>query len=75
MAGHRERVYQVFGSQILDQLVEIGIRERDATRMCLVRIHERNLTGTLRGTPAQGNAMVRILHASLKRRRGAEGPA
>lgn len=38
------------------------------------RIHERNLSGTLRGTPAQGNAMVRILHASLKRRRGAEGP-
>src|SRR5690348_8966144 len=25
----RERVYQVFGSQILDELVEIGLRERD----------------------------------------------
>src|SRR5665811_984433 len=25
----RERVYQVFGSQILDELVEIGVRERD----------------------------------------------
>ena len=25
----KERVYQVFGSQILDELVEIGIRERD----------------------------------------------
>jgi len=33
------------------------------------RIHERNLTGTLRGTPAMGPAMARILHASLKRRR------
>ncbi len=38
------------------------------------RIHERNLTGTLRGTPAQANAMARILHASLKRRRAAGGP-
>jgi DNA mismatch repair protein MutL len=25
----RERVYQVFGSQVLDELVEIGVRERD----------------------------------------------
>jgi DNA mismatch repair protein MutL len=25
----KERVYQVFGSQILDELVEIGVRERD----------------------------------------------
>ena len=25
----RERVYQVFGSQMLDELVEIGVRERD----------------------------------------------
>jgi glycosyltransferase involved in cell wall biosynthesis len=33
------------------------------------RIHERNLTGTLRGTAAQGPALARILHASLKRRR------
>ncbi len=33
------------------------------------RIHDRNLSGTLRGTPAQGNAMAQILHASLKRRR------
>ena len=35
------------------------------------RIHERNLSATLRGTPAQGNAMAQILHASLKRRRAA----
>jgi glycosyltransferase involved in cell wall biosynthesis len=33
------------------------------------RIHERNLSGTLRGTPAMGPAMAQILHASLKRRR------
>jgi len=38
------------------------------------RIHQRNLTGTLRGTPAHGNAMAQILHASLKRRRTAQGP-
>ena len=25
----KERVYQVFGSQVLDELVEIGVRERD----------------------------------------------
>jgi DNA mismatch repair protein MutL len=29
VATMKERVYQVFGSQILDELVEIGIRERD----------------------------------------------
>ena len=29
VATLKERVYQVFGSQILDELVEIGIRERD----------------------------------------------
>ena len=29
VASMKERVYQVFGSQILDELVEIGIRERD----------------------------------------------
>lgn len=39
------------------------------------RIHERNLSGTLRGTPAQGNAMARILHASLKRRQSTGGAA
>jgi glycosyltransferase involved in cell wall biosynthesis len=33
------------------------------------RIHEHNLSGTLRGKPAQGAAMAHILHASLKRRR------
>jgi len=33
------------------------------------RIHERNLSGALRGTPAHGPAMAQILHASLKRRR------
>jgi glycosyltransferase involved in cell wall biosynthesis len=33
------------------------------------RIHENNLTGTQRGTRAQGSAMAQILHASLKRRR------
>jgi glycosyltransferase involved in cell wall biosynthesis len=32
------------------------------------RIHQNNLTGTLRGTPAHATAMARILHASLKRR-------
>jgi DNA mismatch repair protein MutL len=29
VATMKERVYQVFGSQILDELVEIGVRERD----------------------------------------------
>src|SRR5438445_2559202 len=29
VATMKERVYQVFGSQILDELVEIGLRERD----------------------------------------------
>jgi DNA mismatch repair protein MutL len=29
VATRKERVYQVFGSQVLDELVEIGIRERD----------------------------------------------
>src|SRR6516225_4667970 len=29
VATLKERVYQVFGSQILDELVEIGVRERD----------------------------------------------
>src|ERR1035438_5157310 len=29
VATMRERVYQVFGSQVLDELVEIGARERD----------------------------------------------
>jgi DNA mismatch repair protein MutL len=29
VASMRERVYQVFGSQVLDELVEIGMRERD----------------------------------------------
>src|ERR1039458_5852154 len=29
VATMKERVYQVFGSQVLDELVEIGIRERD----------------------------------------------
>ena len=29
VATLRERVYQVFGSQILDELVELGVRERD----------------------------------------------
>ncbi len=29
MATLRERVFQVFGSQVLDELVEIGLRERD----------------------------------------------
>jgi len=29
VAAMKERVYQVFGSQILDDLVEIGVRERD----------------------------------------------
>src|SRR6478735_435411 len=29
VASMKERVYQVFGSQILDELVEIGVRERD----------------------------------------------
>jgi DNA mismatch repair protein MutL len=29
VASMRERVYQVFGSQILDELVDIGVRERD----------------------------------------------
>ena len=33
------------------------------------RIHENNLSGTQRGTTAQGSAMAQILHASLKRRR------
>jgi glycosyltransferase involved in cell wall biosynthesis len=33
------------------------------------RIHENNLSGTLRGTPAQGAAMAKLFHASLKRRR------
>lgn len=39
------------------------------------RIHDRNLSATLRGTPAQGRAMALILHASLKRRRSNEGRA
>src|SRR5436309_9217094 len=29
VATMRERVYQVFGSQVLDELVDIGVRERD----------------------------------------------
>jgi DNA mismatch repair protein MutL len=29
VASMKERVYQVFGSQVLDELVEIGVRERD----------------------------------------------
>ncbi len=29
MEGLRERVYQVFGSQILDELVDLGLRERE----------------------------------------------
>src|SRR3954454_5863477 len=29
VASMKERVYQVFGSQILDELVDIGVRERD----------------------------------------------
>jgi DNA mismatch repair protein MutL len=29
VATMKERVYQVFGSQVLDELVEIGLRERD----------------------------------------------
>ncbi len=29
VATMKERVYQVFGSQVLDELVEIGVRERD----------------------------------------------
>ena len=33
------------------------------------RIHDCNLTGTMRGTQAHGSAMAQILHASLKRRR------
>ena len=33
------------------------------------RIHDNNLSGTQRGTQAQGSAMAHILHASLKRRR------
>jgi glycosyltransferase involved in cell wall biosynthesis len=37
------------------------------------RIHQTNLTGTLRGTAAHGNAMAQILHASLKRRRAGQG--
>ena len=39
------------------------------------RIHQNNLTGTLRGTAAHGNAMAQILHASLKRRRSNQGLA
>jgi glycosyltransferase involved in cell wall biosynthesis len=35
------------------------------------RIHASNLTGTMRGTPAHGAAIARILHASLLRRRAA----
>jgi glycosyltransferase involved in cell wall biosynthesis len=35
------------------------------------RIHERNVTGTLRGTREHGIAMAEILHASLVRRRSA----
>jgi glycosyltransferase involved in cell wall biosynthesis len=33
------------------------------------RIHERNITGTVRGTRERGIAMAEILHASLARRR------
>src|SRR5204862_2407991 len=29
VATRKERVYQIFGSQILEELVEIGVRERD----------------------------------------------
>jgi glycosyltransferase involved in cell wall biosynthesis len=35
------------------------------------RIHERNITGTVRGTREHGIAMAEILHASLARRRAA----
>jgi glycosyltransferase involved in cell wall biosynthesis len=35
------------------------------------RIHERNITGTVRGTRERGIAMAEILHASLARRRSA----
>jgi glycosyltransferase involved in cell wall biosynthesis len=35
------------------------------------RIHERNITGTVRGTREHGIAMAEILHASLVRRRAA----
>ena len=35
------------------------------------RIHARNITGTVRGTPAHAATMARILHASLARRRAA----
>jgi glycosyltransferase involved in cell wall biosynthesis len=38
------------------------------------RIHQSNLSATLRGTPAQGMAMAKILHASLKRRQAAGIP-
>ena len=34
------------------------------------RIHARNITGNMRGTPAHAATMARILHASLARRRG-----
>ena len=37
------------------------------------RIHDRNLSATLRGQPARGRAIALILHASLKRRRSTEG--
>ena len=37
------------------------------------RIHQSNLTGTMRGTPAHATAMAQILHASLKRRQTTGG--
>jgi glycosyltransferase involved in cell wall biosynthesis len=57
-------------SEWLVRALDFGIRY-DHLNDVLVRrrIHENNLTGTLRGTPAHGPAMAQILHASLKRRR------
>lgn len=39
------------------------------------RIHDHNLTATVRGTPARGLMMAKILHASLKRRQATSEPS
>ena len=57
-------------SEWLVRALDVGTRHVHLNDVLVRRrIHERNLTGTLRGTPAMGPAMARILHASLKRRR------
>jgi glycosyltransferase involved in cell wall biosynthesis len=57
-------------SEWLVRALDLGIRYVHLSDVLVRhRIHEHNLTGTMRGTPAHGPAMARILHASLKRRR------